>query len=112
VPDDLARDVRMYAAMVDDLPRYDEWMEVTNLLVWRDAIHDALRAGARLSSPEVARLETADARLAEHRSFIAERSPEVAERTATIPKEYWWWHLDERPSERSTTDGERGVRTA
>jgi hypothetical protein len=113
VPDNLAYDIRMYAAMVEDLPGYDDWMEVTNLLTWRDAIHDALPDGVALPSTQAALLARADAKLLKRRALIAERFPEVAERTASIPKDHWWWHLDQGPPAQAEAPatGPRGARS-
>ena len=89
---EVGRDIRMYAAMMEDLPLYDYWLEASNALVWRDGIHDALAGGASLTTEERALLEKADVELIKHRDELVRRFPEVFEDRA--PREYWWWHLE------------------
>jgi hypothetical protein len=97
VPADLVSDIRDYAAMVKDLPSYDEQEEVLNLFIRREVIQDALRAGGTPPAAELRRLATADALLTKHRPRLAKRFPELFEPKPDLPREYWWWYLDEEP---------------
>lgn len=99
MPRDLASRIRIYAAMVGNLHLYDDELEITNALVWRDSIQETLDGGAEPKSENLARLEGADQRLVKLRAFIAERFPEVFEDRGA-PSDYWWWHLDEGPQVR------------
>lgn len=81
--------------MTEQLLAYDDRYEVSNALVWRDGIHDALSAGERLSPEETATLAQADRRYVAARPILARRFPDLYEGLA--PREYWWWYADEEP---------------
>jgi hypothetical protein len=86
--------------MVDALHLYDESLEVSNVLVWREAIHEVLRDGARLGLDDRAVLEQADAKLQTLGPDLVHRFPDVFEVNRDIPRKLWWWHLDKGPQGR------------
>ena len=96
MPRTLASKVRIYAAMVDNLPQCDDELEIFAALSWRDGIHDGLRAGEALDAEHRAELERADDLLIKQRGFIVDRFPDVypPDRGDDVPGERWWWHLD------------------
>jgi len=100
VSKNLASDVRTYGAMVDSLHLYDESLEVSNVLVWREGLHEDLRNGASLGPDDRVLLEQADTKLVALRGLIVRRFPEVFEANADIPRKLWWWHLDKGPQVR------------
>ena len=88
--------------MVDHLQEYNHWMEVSNLLVWRDGIHDALRAGVGISPDHRLMLAAAEDRLISLWKELVRRFPDVFADRA--PLEYWWWHLDKGPQVREEAE--------
>jgi len=96
----LARDLDVYAAMAEKMHLYDELAEVENVLIWRDVIQERIAAGERLSDVEERELEHADDLLVAQRDRLVRRFPWVFENSASIPRERWWWHLDEGPQVR------------
>jgi len=80
--------------MLDHLPSYDDWLEVTNLLLVRDGIEEAISGGALLDEQR-ARLREADDRLVASRDLLL-RFPEVFEARG-VPRSLWWWYLHEAP---------------
>ncbi|MBI2321236.1 MAG: hypothetical protein HYU88_03875 [Chloroflexi bacterium] len=99
VHDELERDVRVYAAAVDKLPLYTEWLEVSTALVHRDAIQEEIAAGKSLSPAAQKLLAEADDRLVANRHVLLKRFPEIFEERGA-PREYWWWHLEKGPQVR------------
>lgn len=102
MPNDLGSLIRLYAEMVENLSDYlDEEAELVELFIRRELIEDALRAGAEFSTTERERLRAADATLVRRRRRILRRFPKLfAERSADVPRLYWWWYLDEGPQVR------------
>ena len=96
---ELAADVHTYAAMVRNLRLYDDWMEVTNLLVWRDAIAKDLMGGGLLGADDQSMLRDADDRLLAERSWLLRRFPRAFEDRGAPPAS-WWWHLRQGPDVR------------
>jgi hypothetical protein len=109
---DLRTSIRTYAAMVDSLHLYDESLEVSNVLVWREAIHEVLRGGARLGLDDRVVLEQADAKLLTLGPDLVYRFPEVFEVNGDIPIELWWWHLEKGPQVREYPAAARSSGTA
>lgn len=102
MPRSLASKLRVYAAMVDKLAKLDDYLEVYAVFDWRDDIHEDMRAGKVLDPESAKVLEGSDQRLIEQRGRLLQRFPDVfdVDRKARIPREYWWWHLDEGPQVR------------
>lgn len=102
MPRDLASKVRVFAAMVEHMLEYDEHLDVSAALVWRDSIHNDLKNDLKVGAPappDAERLlEEADARLLAMREELVDRFPEVFEDRA--PREHWWWHLEKGPQVR------------
>ena len=101
MPYDLACSIRLYAWMVEQLPRYDERDQVINAFVTRELIHDALSAGETIPADVMALLEAADRMLFRRRRRLLRRFPEMFEENRDAPSEYWWWHLDQAPDGRA-----------
>lgn len=89
--DDLALSLDMYVLMVPDLLRLQEDGEVVGALLWRDAVTEALEAGASLSPADLDRLRRADARLLAQRDALVARFPHAF--TGRAPRAFWWWHF-------------------
>jgi hypothetical protein len=81
--------------MVQMLPRYEEWDEALNVLLTRDLIHATLHTGTAPSPDATQSLERGDLALVAARSLLLRRFPEIFESNAAIPRERWWWHLDQ-----------------
>ncbi|MBI4321980.1 MAG: hypothetical protein HY675_26100 [Chloroflexi bacterium] len=89
---DLDLSVERYVALVDYLPGEEEAEEVMYTFLYRDEVHDALKAGGKLPVPLAERLEEADRKVMSMREDLVRRFPGVFIDRA--PREYWWWHLD------------------
>jgi len=96
----LDRNLNLYSIMTNKLPLYDEWMEVENVLIWRDEIHDELEAGASLTDEQLRALKDADDRLLAQRERLVRDFPSAFENTESISPRQWWWHLPEGPDVR------------
>ena len=102
MPVGLETKVEIWAAEVEALRRADYYMEVTNALVIRDGIQDALSAGGKLSPSHEALLRKADDKLLAQRERLVARFPEVftPDRQEAGPRSHWWWFLNEGPQVR------------
>ncbi|MCM8748137.1 hypothetical protein NET02_03180 [Thermomicrobiaceae bacterium CFH 74404] len=97
MPNGLDFEVRVYAAMAAALMTYEDELEVEGALNWRDAIEERLHAG-ETPSPETSHLlAEADAALIRASEVLVRRFPDLfhPQRKANIPRQNWWWHLDE-----------------
>lgn len=106
MPIDLESRIEIWAAEVDALPSADYYMEVTNALVIRDTIQDALNAGQKLSSSFEILLRKADDGLMAQREMLVARFPEVfwPDRQNAGPRSCWWWFLNEGPHVREEAE--------
>ena len=95
----LDTDITIYVAMSENIIRYDDWLEAENVLIWRDAIHDELEVGAKLSGEQEKLLAEADDRLLAARETIVARFPQAFWGEAAT-KDRWWWHLPDGPDVR------------
>lgn len=95
---DLAFKLKRYLELVPDLLDEDEPENVMFALIYRDGIHDALKAGRRLTEDQARGLEEADEHLLAMREALVRRCPSVFLDRA--PRDYWWWHLDKGPQVR------------
>ena len=104
--EELEFDVRMWAAQAPMLSEYDEYLEVSGALVWRDEIQKALDAGEPLSSEYRAMLREADDKLMAQREELVSRFPYVftPDRQEAGPHSYWWWFLNEGPQVREKAE--------
>jgi hypothetical protein len=101
---DLSRGVKVYSALTRGLPEFDERSEVENVLIWREAIHEAMLGGQIPSEAEREEIARADDRLVEQASRLAERFPAAFEHGSDVPRVRWWWHLDKGPQVRAEAE--------
>lgn len=83
--------------MAEQVGSYDERFDLSAMLVWRDAIQQALDAGEQMDGATADRLHHADDALVEQREVLATRFPDLFDPAVkrAVPTSYWWWHLDE-----------------
>jgi hypothetical protein len=101
---DLILALDLYCNMTTKLPLYDMTVEVENVLMWRDEIHDELLSGGQLSPEQQQRLKEADDRLLAQRDRLVRDFPRAFERTEEIGPQQWWWHLDKGPQVRAEAE--------
>lgn len=99
MPVDLATKVRVYAAMVQNLQSYDDELEAEAPPIWRDSIQKALDLAEGISPESATLLRQGDELLMAQRESLIQRFLGIfrPERTAEIPKGYWWWHIERGP---------------
>lgn len=104
--EELERSIDIWAAQVENISRYDYYMEVSNALVWRDGIQDALDAGETLTPEYRAKLREADEAFWAQREELVAKFPDVFSpaRQEAGPPSYWWWFLNEGPQVRERGD--------
>ncbi len=101
---DLTKSLDLYAKLTRQIPTFDERSEVENVLIWREAIYEALLAGQKLSETQNEVLAEADDRLVEQAAWITEHFPQVFEHGRRVPRDRWWWHLNEGPQVREEAE--------
>ena len=98
----LGSEIVLYEEMVKYLPEYTDEEEVFALFVTRDVISVRLTQGEKADPELLALLARADNTLVELWRWLSSTFPNIfdRDRKATIPPDYWWWHLDEGPDVR------------
>ncbi|MGE5618101.1 MAG: hypothetical protein ACM3US_02455 [Sphingomonadaceae bacterium] len=102
--EDLALAFDLYSIMTSKLHLYQDWLEVENILLWRDEIDDALQAGMSLTDEQMATLRKADDLLLAQRDRLVREFPQAFENTEHISARQWWWHLDKGPQVREEAE--------
>lgn len=93
--EDLRLAFDLYCIMAGKLHLYQDWLEVENVLLWRDEIHEALQAGMSLTIQQMAALREADDLLLAQRDRLVREFPEAFADTEGVSLRQWWWHLPE-----------------
>ena len=101
---DLSKSLDLYATLTKQMHMFDERSEVENVLIWREAIYEALLAGQKLSETQNKVLAQADDRLVEQAAWITQHFPQVFEHGRRAPRNRWWWHLDKGPQVREEAE--------
>jgi hypothetical protein len=103
---DLALD--LYETMTRHLLEYQDWLELENVLLWRDTIADGVESGHRLNEEEASALAGADSRLMAARVALLERFPRAFRGQPSEPRPVsrrrWWWRLPEGPHVREEAE--------